>query len=67
MPSQFSSEKGTIAESVRGIVDRITYHNPDNGWSVLRVLPFNKLIYMIEILRIDYEAAKSLNKNTSVS
>ena len=30
-----------IMESLRGIVDRITYHNPDNGWSVLRVLPFD--------------------------
>jgi len=34
-------QTGTITESIRGIVDRITYHNPDNGWSVLRVLPFN--------------------------
>ncbi len=24
-----------------GIADRVTYHNPDNGWSVLRVLPFD--------------------------
>lgn len=30
-----------IAEKVRGIVERVTYHNPDNGWSVLRVLPFD--------------------------
>jgi exodeoxyribonuclease V alpha subunit len=30
-----------ITETIRGIVDRVTYHNPDNGWSVLRVLPFN--------------------------
>ena len=30
-----------ISEKVRGIVERITYHNPDNGWSVLRVLPFD--------------------------
>ena len=29
-----------ISEKVRGIVERITYHNPDNGWSVLRVQPF---------------------------
>lgn len=29
-----------INETVRGIVSRITYHNPDNGWSVLRVHPF---------------------------
>jgi exodeoxyribonuclease V alpha subunit len=34
-------QSGTISETVRGIVDRVTYHNPDNGWSVLRVFPFN--------------------------
>ena len=28
-------------ERIRGIVDRVTYHNPENGWSVLRVSPFN--------------------------
>ncbi|MFO7708057.1 MAG: ATP-binding domain-containing protein [Desulfobacterales bacterium] len=22
-------------------MDRVTYHNPDSGWSVLRVFPFN--------------------------
>jgi exodeoxyribonuclease V alpha subunit len=32
---------GAITETVRGIVDRVTYHNPDNGWSVLRVMPFD--------------------------
>ncbi|MBI5063009.1 MAG: AAA family ATPase, partial [Desulfatitalea sp.] len=32
---------GAITEIVRGIVDRVTYHNPDNGWSVLRVVPFD--------------------------
>jgi exodeoxyribonuclease V alpha subunit len=31
----------SITESLRGIVDRVTYHNPDSGWSVLRVAPFN--------------------------
>lgn len=30
-----------INETVRGIVSRITYHNPDSGWSVLRVHPFD--------------------------
>ncbi len=30
-----------IVEKVRGVVERITYHNPDNGWSVLRVKPFD--------------------------
>ena len=32
---------GTVTERLRGIVDRVTYHNADNGWSVLRVLPSN--------------------------
>lgn len=31
---------GIITESIRGIVDRVTYHNPDNGWSVLRISSF---------------------------
>ena len=30
-----------ITEKLKGIVERVTYHNPDNGWSVLRVAPFN--------------------------
>jgi exodeoxyribonuclease V alpha subunit len=34
---------GRITEKIRGIVDRVTYHNPDNGWSVLRVLSFENL------------------------
>ncbi|MEJ2038367.1 MAG: AAA family ATPase [Desulfosarcinaceae bacterium] len=34
-------KNGVISETLRGIVDRVTYHNPDNGWSVLRVSPFN--------------------------
>ncbi|HHB76712.1 MAG TPA: recombinase RecD, partial [Desulfobulbus sp.] len=32
---------GTINEKLRGIVERITYHNPDNGWSVIKVTPFS--------------------------
>ncbi|MBT5230799.1 MAG: recombinase RecD, partial [Methylococcales bacterium] len=31
----------TIDESLQGIVQRITYHNEDNGWSVLKVQPFD--------------------------
>jgi len=34
---------GRITEKIRGIVDRVTYYNPDNGWSVLRVLSFDNL------------------------
>ncbi len=32
---------GIINERLSGIVDRVTFHNPDNGWSVLRVNPFD--------------------------
>ncbi len=31
-----------IAETLTGIVNRVTYHNPDNGWSVLRVQPLDR-------------------------
>ena len=31
----------SIDEALTGIVSRVTYHNPDTGWSVLRVQPFN--------------------------
>ncbi len=30
-----------ITEKISGIVHRVTYHNADNGWSVLRLQPFN--------------------------
>ncbi|MBF0242547.1 MAG: AAA family ATPase [Desulfamplus sp.] len=30
-----------MKENLKGVVERITFHNPDNGWSVLRVVPFN--------------------------
>ncbi|HEB69214.1 MAG TPA: recombinase RecD [Desulfobulbus sp.] len=30
-----------IEEKIRGIVERITYHNADSGWSVIKVTPFN--------------------------
>ncbi len=32
---------GTITERLRGIVDRVTFHNADTGWSVLRVRPID--------------------------
>ena len=28
-------------ETLRGVVDRITFHSEENGWSVLKVLPIN--------------------------
>ncbi len=33
--------QGIIQETIKGIVDRVTFHNPDNGWSILRVTPFS--------------------------
>jgi exodeoxyribonuclease V alpha subunit len=41
MQPPINHRTGTITERLRGVVDRVTYHNADNGWSVLRVLPFN--------------------------
>ncbi|MDF1614339.1 SF1B family DNA helicase RecD2 [Desulfurivibrio dismutans] len=29
-------------DELKGIVERVTYHNPANGWSVLRVQPFDR-------------------------
>ena len=30
-----------IEEQVAGIVNRVTYHNEESGWSGLRLSPFN--------------------------
>jgi len=38
---QAVNQTGIIKEVLKGIVDRVTFHNPDNGWSILRVIPFN--------------------------
>lgn len=32
----------TYQETLTGIIQRVTYHNNDTGWSVLKVQPFNK-------------------------
>lgn len=34
-------QAGVIEKTVRGIVDRVTCHNSDNGFLILRVFPFN--------------------------
>ena len=41
MRQQVVNRTGVITEVIKGIVDRVTFHNPDNGWSILRVVPFN--------------------------
>ncbi|MFN2436401.1 MAG: helix-hairpin-helix domain-containing protein, partial [Desulfotignum sp.] len=35
------ANQAMIQEQLTGVVDRVTYHNPDNGWCVLQVLPFD--------------------------
>ena len=33
-------EQSEIQEKIRGVVERVTYHNESSGWSVLKVTPF---------------------------
>jgi len=33
-------EQSEIQEKIRGVVERVTYHNDASGWSVLKVAPF---------------------------
>jgi len=35
-------DTGHINDVLKGVVDRVTFHNPDNGWSILKVLPFDR-------------------------
>jgi len=35
------SSAGAVPERLIGIVDRVTFHNADNGWTVLRVQPLD--------------------------
>ena len=37
------NRSAVISETVHGGMDRVTCHSPNNGWSVLHVLPFNNL------------------------
>ncbi len=41
MSNPITHNNGAIVERIRGVVDRVTFHNADNGWSVLRVSPFD--------------------------
>ena len=34
------AEQSEIQDKIRGVVERITYHNDTSGWSVLKVAPF---------------------------
>ena len=35
------NQTGYMPEILKGVVDRVTFHNSDNGWSILKVLPFD--------------------------
>lgn len=35
-----AAQTNFIAEKLTGIVQRVTYHNPENGWSVLKIQSF---------------------------
>ncbi len=41
MERQGQYQTGFIPEIIKGVVDRVTFHNPDNGWSILKVQPFD--------------------------
>jgi exodeoxyribonuclease V alpha subunit len=41
MRQQSANQNNATNAILKGIVDRVTFHNPDNGWSILRVMPFN--------------------------
>jgi exodeoxyribonuclease V alpha subunit len=43
-------QKSVIHEKIRGIVERITFHNMENGWSVLRVSPFGSHGEIVTVL-----------------
>ena len=37
-------------ERLTGIVERITFHNPENGWTVLKVSPFREPGRLVTVL-----------------
>jgi len=41
MQQPLNRQTGIIKETLNGVVERVTFHNPENGWAILRVRPFN--------------------------
>lgn len=41
---------GVIGERIKGVVDRVTFHNVDSGWSVLRMLPFDRPHHQVTVI-----------------
>ncbi|MCG8568301.1 MAG: AAA family ATPase, partial [Desulfobacterales bacterium] len=44
-PSTYSDNSDGNRETLIAVVDRVTYHNPDNGWSVIKVLPLGSNLF----------------------
>ncbi len=43
-------EKAVLQEILRGVVQRVTYHNPVNGWSVLKVQPYGSFTEQVAVI-----------------
>jgi len=42
-------QQARIQETLRGIVERVTYHDRTSGWSVLRLRPFNAMESLVTV------------------
>ena len=40
--NEMDVQRGQYLEKLTGIVERVTFHNANNGWSVLKVAPFQE-------------------------
>lgn len=62
MQKPLSKQTGVIEEIIYGIVDRVTFHNPENGWSVL--LRKNMLhVFEEDIVELDLAYAIIIHKS----
>jgi exodeoxyribonuclease V alpha subunit len=50
LKDQSPSPQNEKLERLTGIVERITYHNPENGWTVLKVSPFRDPGRLVAVL-----------------
>src|SRR5688572_25755850 len=49
MPERATAPGGDL-QCLAGIVETITFHNPDNGWTVLKVAPFREPGRLVPVL-----------------
>lgn len=43
-------DNNTVQEKVSGIIERITFHNEENGWSVIKISPFDTPNQMVTVV-----------------